>query len=703
MGWFSRAKRQSMVLPKELQLVMLLVAFANFAFLASQLSSWFVVLDVVILANYYFGFSRPKLRRKAVVFGFTLLGIITLIILSKPLGLMLTMVNLLVFSHVMKLYEQNIQRDFYTFNLLSFIVVATAMLFYQSLWFFILLLLLLILSLIPLLLFNKYQTSVQQNNEVVSFDLVKAHTVLLSKMVLISIPLAIFLFFIFPRLQPFAAIPQVKMAKTGLSDEVSVGDIGQLVRSDELAFQVEFEEGITPKAPMYWRALVMEYFDGVTWQSAEKNPKFSNIFRNKDRYLSFVESRTENIVYIGESINYQVYVRPSYQQFLFALDVAQPKSSGVSLLADRTIISEKPISQKFAYEVTSYPNLKIDSELPDLVSAINLAIPSETNPNLQAYAQTIVNKYQGQSNQQQMVIDDILTTFREQPYYYTLNPPILTGDRLDQFFFESKAGFCVHYASTFTFLMRAAGIPARMVTGYLGGEYHEQGQFFSIRQKDAHAWTEVWLENRGWVRIDPTAAVSPERIEQGIDAALLQEQGFLNQGFFNNVNWLNGTLLLRIRGTFELIDYQWTKYIVGFSSKKQSRLLRQLFGDKQYWKVGLAIAGVLTILFLFFYLFTQVNWRSPKKPLHVVYYERLQKYMKRQVFLADYHNELEQPDITVRAYCQRISAIEPRYKLVLHGFLSAFEAIQYQPLTEQQRDKKNAQLLQLLKQITELK
>ena len=341
-------------------------------------------------------------------------------------------------------------------------------------------------------------------------------------------------------------------------------------------------------------------------------------------------------------------------------------------------------------------------ELSSLSNTVNLSLPEESNPRLRALAKNLVEKYQNRPNSQALIIDEVLSKIRQDSYYYTLSPSLLIGDRLDQFFFDTQEGFCVHYASSFTFLMRAAGIPARLVTGYLGGDYHEQGNFYSIYQKDAHAWAEVWLPEKGWTRVDPTAAVSPERVEHGIDAALAQEQSLLNPGFLANAGWLDRVTLLRIQAAFELIDYQWTKYIVGFSSKKQSKLLQQLFGEQQYWKVALAVALTLAIIFAVFYLIITLKQEKKTVSAQEKYYRRLQQLIKKEALPASLQGELDSPSMTVRRYCVLLSQHFSPLERQLEQFYTTYEALQYQPLTLTQSNEKKAQLLANVKQIAEL-
>ena len=262
--------------------------------------------------------------------------------------------------------------------------------------------------------------------------------------------------------------------------------------------------------------MVMDDFDGRTWRQSKK----SYLIR-QTKSSSF----TRDIpTLVGDKTHYQVMLEPSYQRWLFSLAVVNQKnleSTQLNILSlpNYTIKSSKPISQTSSYEVTSYTRSLLNSPLSYDEREKTLHIPSNNNPKLHAEGRRLKLKYPDEIQRAQAILDMI----REDDFHYTLTPPLLSGHELDQFFYDSKKGFCVHYASAFTFMMRASGTPARLVTGYLGGEYNKQSGHLSFYQYDAHAWSEIWVNDKDWVRVDPTAAVHPERVESGLSNTMQQE------------------------------------------------------------------------------------------------------------------------------------------------------------------------------------
>ena len=223
------------------------------------------------------------------------------------------------------------------------------------------------------------------------------------------------------------------------------------------------------------------------------------------------------------------------------------------------------INQTLSYKVTSYPEAVLSKSLTSAQRKINLEIPVNGNPRLREKALQLRQQYSDNGQ----LINQVLSEFNRQQYFYTLQPPGLSGNTLDQFYFDTKAGFCEHYASAFTYLMRSAGIPARMVVGYLGGEVNPKGNYLSVYQRNAHAWSEVWLAGRGWVRVDPTAAVDPERIESGFSTSLLQEVNDLSSSVFSLQALQNTWLYNQLKQQFQALDYQWTRWVIGYTGERQ--------------------------------------------------------------------------------------------------------------------------------------
>jgi transglutaminase-like putative cysteine protease len=312
-----------------------------------------------------------------------------------------------------------------------------------------------------------------------------------------AVPLMILLFVLFPRVPgPFWTLPQRgSSGLTGLSDEMSPGDITRLARSDKVAFRVTFD-GRPPKAAdLYWRGPVMNSFDGRTWRNFEATPY-----------------RTQAVRQEGPELSYRMTLEPHHQRWLLALESPWQWDLEKALVTSAgQLLSMTPVDRRVAYLGRSVLTRTIRA--PETNRSLSAArrLPEATNPRSVAFAR----RMREQSGSDRDYLNELLQMIRTEPFYYTLNPPALGTASVDEFWFESRQGFCGHYASAFTFLARAAGIPARIVTGYQGGELNPLGDYWIVRQSDAHAWTEIWLEDK-WVRFDPTQAVAPERIDSDL-------------------------------------------------------------------------------------------------------------------------------------------------------------------------------------------
>jgi len=647
-------------LPAQNAWVLLVCQCLNLSLLISELSGWMLTIIGLCLCWRTLTLIKPALKLHSIMlFLLACSGCIAIALNGLALGVLLSMLHLLCFAYSLKSLELNSRNDFYQIVLLGIFILASVMIFKQSLLisFFVFCLLALNLSLL-LAFFNdsaNFKKLVYQSG----------------KTLILSLPLAIVLFIVFPRLAPFWQVPLAKSAQSGLSEKVTPGDIANLARSSELAFRANFYTDIPQYNQLYWRAMVMDDFDGRTWQQSKSRKGNNN--KHSNNLTVEVPSLT------GEQTRYQIIAEPSYQKWLFSLAVVDPKSLPLNQinilnLPNYTIKSSKPISQTTSYEVTSYPELLLNSSISDNERQINLRIPSNSNPRLQAHGKRLKVKYSDELQRAQAILDII----REQDFYYTLTPPLLSGNELDQFFYQTKKGFCVHYASVFTFIMRASGIPARLVTGYLGGEYNNQSGHLSIYQYDAHAWAEIWVEDKGWVRVDPTAAVNPERVERGLSQALQQDafsnNDFLNLHRYKHLAWINA-----FRLQLDALDYQWTRLVLGYSSKKQFELLNQWFGTLRAWKVGAVIGGSLVLMMSIMWL---VNFnKTRKKPIEkwLAQYQQMLELLKSK--------GLEKPQNMPAS--QFLNIVTQRFPSLNNSFIEytqCFEALMYQSLTPVQKE-----------------
>jgi len=650
----------------------------NLLLLVNELTGWMLAIISLCLSGRALTLIKPVLKpHRIIILLLACSGCLAIALSGRELGVLLSMLHLLCFAYSLKSLELNSRKDFYQIILLGIFMLASVLIFSQSLFISVVVFCLLVLNLTVLLM---YFCSTKN---------LKKPLIQSGKTVLQSIPLAIVLFVVFPRLSPFWQVPSAKSAQTGLSESVTPGDIANLARSSALAFRVNFSTSIPPYNQLYWRAMVMGDFDGRTWQQS-KNRRLNNKTNSTNFNLEIPKL-------MGTQTRYQVIAEPSYQNWLFSLAVVDPKSLtanqfSILQLPNYTIKSSKPISQTTSYQVTSYTESLLNKPLSDSERLANLRIPSGSNPKLQAQGKKLNLAYPDEIQRAQAILDII----REQDFYYTLTPPLLSGHELDQFFYQSKKGFCVHYASVFTFVMRASGIPARLVTGYLGGEYNKQSDHLSIYQYDAHAWAEIWVENKGWLRVDPTSAVNPERIESGLSQSLQQDALFnndlLNLHRYKHLAWVN-TLRLQL----DALDYQWARLVLGYSSKRQYDLLTQWFGDLRAWKTGTVIGGSLVLMMLIMWL-VNIN-KSKNKPLvkWLAQYQQLLSVLKTK--------GLEKPaTMPASQYSSLVTQRFPSLSINFIAYTQCFEALMYQELTPEQKEQRLTEMNQYQKQIkTQLK
>lgn len=390
---------------------------------------------------------------------------------------------------------------------------------------------------------------------------------LLGRMALIGLPWALVLFVLFPRLEhPLWQLPQsAQTSRTGISDMMRPGSVGQLVRSPEVALRAEIDGDAVPTGALYWRALVLWQFDGTSWLPVPQRQQFTTP----------AEPPPPGARQAG-SVDYTVTLEPSQQRWLFTLDRGLAVSSNVNarISADGEYFLATPVEQRIRYRASSTLGASPEP-LSARTRSLALSLPPG-NPRARELAARWAGSYADPAQRVQAA----LRLFASAPFGYTLRPPPLGTEQVDSFLFETHRGFCEHYASAFVFLMRAAGVPARVVAGYLGGEYNPIGRHYIVRQADAHAWAEVWLEGRGWVRVDPTSAVAPSRVEQGLDAALGgQESGVWSPG--QEAGWLRN-----LRWAYDGLTYTWQRWVLQYDRSQQERL----FGE---WLPGVSVAQLL--------------------------------------------------------------------------------------------------------------
>ncbi|MBI1395815.1 MAG: DUF3488 domain-containing protein [Betaproteobacteria bacterium] len=407
-----------------------------------------------------------------------------------------------------------------------------------------------------------------------------------------SIPVMAVLFILFPRIPgPLWALPQRSgSGVSGLSDTMAPGTLASLSLSDAVAFRVEFDSEPPPPSLLYWRGPVMWDFDGRTWRTGEAEVDFRR-----------------DVITSGNPIGYTVTLEPHHTRWLFGLDLpAQVPRNGI-VTTDFELISLRPIRERTRYHMRSQLDYQIGRNASPATLSRGLALPDGFDPRARALARS----WRETAGTPREIVQRALNMFRQQPFFYTLVPPELGMNSVDQFLFETRRGFCEHFASSFVFLMRAAGVPARVVTGYQGGVMNPVGNYMIVRQSDAHAWAEVWLPDAGWVRVDPTAAVSPQRIEAGMDAAVPAGDPLPLLARTDN-EWIR-----QMRFAVDSFTYGWNQWVLGYTQERQLAMMARLTGRRvntQSIVLMLAIGTVVTVSVLT-YLTMRRQRRRPRDPV----------------------------------------------------------------------------------------
>jgi len=465
-----------------------------------------------------------------------------------------------------------------------------------------------------------------------------------------ALPLTIVLFVVFPRIAPLWAVPiSSNGSTTGVSDEMAPGDISQLGRSGELAFRVQFENGAQPfHSELYWRGLVLDDFDGVTWRRT--NSSSSSSYGRAAALSDFNFNWQDRVNTDGNPIYYNVILEPTQQPWIFGLHLAEDQSNKYFQSRNFELFNNGLITQRTSYDLRSWRSNQTDVTLLDSGRRRTTSLPDDDgNEQSRRFAQQLRSSV----NSDRDYVYAVLANFQQSEFYYTLNPSLLGDNRIDDFLFNTREGFCEHYASSFAYLMRAVGIPSRVVVGYQGAEYNPYEDYMMVYQYNAHAWNEVWLEGEGWVRFDPTSAVSPERIELGVEAALADDPAFMEDGLFSavrrgNIDWINA---MRLR--LDAIEYEWNRRVVNYNEDVQFEVFEQILGEVTEEKILMLLIGLASVA-LAVVGFTVIRFDppSPQTPVNKFYKQVLCKEL-RKIGLE------RAPGEGPQAFCARVSRERP--------------------------------------------
>lgn len=556
-------------------------------------------------------------------------------------------VTLLAILTAMKLMEMYSQRDAMIVVFLGYFIVITNFLYSQTILTALYMLLAVLVITATLVGFN--HTSERQKTIVQ----LRFASVLLVQ----SIPLMLILFVFFPRVQgPLWGLPQDTYSGiSGLSNTMTPGSISQLILSDEVAFRVNFE-GVIPKHDqLYWRGPVFWYFNGKNWLPGKKTTRGP-----------FKYERLE------KRVQYTVTLEPHNNHWLFALDMPAmlpPESTGSN---DYQVLSRTPVRSRMRYKMVSYLSYKVglDADEKELYRALQL--PPDTNIGGNKRARALAASWRQDIDSDEAIMRKALSMFRNQKFYYTLLPPLLGDNQVDEFLFDTLQGFCEHYSSSFVFLMRSAGIPARVVTGYLGGKTNLVGNYMIVRQSDAHAWAEVWLKDRGWIRADPTASVSPERINSGIAAAVLYPDQ-LPMMARTEFEWLRS-----MRMSMDAIANSWNQWILGYNPKRQVEFLSRVGMKTPGWKsmtIALIIGTGMLMLILAVTMLLQLRYHT-YDPVQEAYLKFCDKLAKKGIPRKPYEG--------ARDYAERLAGLRPDISQTTNAISELYIALRYGTLEKKE-------------------
>ncbi len=458
-----------------------------------------------------------------------------------------------------------------------------------------------------------------------------------------AIPFMLILFLFFPRVSgPLWGLPaDAYSGLAGLSDTMAPGSIARLSLSEAIVFRARLPERAPEHSSLYWRGPVMTRFDGRTWRIGMPGKS------------ALPEATGRN------AVDYEITLEPNNQIWLFALDHAVSLPPDAYLSRNFQVLATRPVRSRLRYALRSELDLRLGGDETRSTLAESLQLPDDINPRARALAAQL----RAESRNDAGVIARMLNRIRSESFIYTLTPPLLGRDSVDEFLFETRRGFCEHYASAFVFVMRAAGIPARVVTGYQGGEINPVDGYLLVRQSDAHAWAEVWIPQQGWQRADPTAAVAPNRVEINLAAAVPQTDP-LPMMTRPELDWLR-----QLRFRWEAMSNAWNQWVLGYDEKRQFDLLRRLGIPSPDWQtLGALITTTCGVLVLLLTAWT-LRQRSRRDPL-LAQWQRFEAKLARRGLA-------RQPWEGPATYSARLSLALPQHGAEIDRICGLYSAGRY--------------------------
>lgn len=457
-----------------------------------------------------------------------------------------------------------------------------------------------------------------------------------------AIPFMLVLYLLFPRISgPLWGLPSDAHAgMTGLSDTMSPGSISRLAQSADIAFRARFSTTPPAKQKLYWRGPVMEQFDGTTWRLHDNR------------------GTSPQLETLSAPLRYEMTLEPHNQRWILALDAPVQLPEGLNASNVLAVTQRLPVTERRRYELAASLDYRFNVDEDPRALSRNLALPPGVNPQARALAE----RWRNSDHRPSAIIGQAQALFAAE-FTYTLQPPLLGQNGIDEFLFKTRRGFCEHYAGAFVFLMRAAGIPARVVSGYQGGEFNPLDGYLVIRQSDAHAWAEVWLEGQGWVRVDPTASVSPTRIETGIADALP-----FGEPLPALVQW-RADWLRTLRYRWEAVNNAWNQHILGYDPQRQRELLSRLGLPETDWRSLATVLGIACSLLVAAMTAWTLYQRPAIDPARRLWLTALRQLARRQVDCAPWE--------TPMAVAQRVREQRPELAETFQNVVDAYLQARY--------------------------
>jgi transglutaminase-like putative cysteine protease len=524
-------------------------------------------------------------------------------------------VTFLLLLMALKLLEMRARRDIFVVIFLSFFILLTQFMHSQALPVAVMTLLAVAALFFVLVSVNLDETDLPAGRKMklVGWTLLKA------------LPLTAVLFVLFPRISgPLWGSPgDGNAGNTGLSNTMAPGSISRLLESAEIAFRAKFDGAVPTNDKLYWRGPVFGLFNGRSWSAL--GPRFP-------------ETPLRIEADPASAVAYTVTIEPHHRDWLFALEAPAelPKAAELNarLTPELQLLAGDLIRQRVRYDMRSYTSFRLEPHLEPADLRDSLALPSNYNPRTIEFAaelrQRVVDSWSTRGEPDLQLVRAALDHFRNGSYHYTLEAPRLGRHAVDEFLLDTKLGYCEHFSSAFVVLMRAMGVPARVVTGYQGGELNPIDGFMTVRQSDAHAWAEAWLQGRGWVRVDPTAVVAPLRIERGV-TEVARQSGLILPGTSISSGWLRS-----LRFNWEAVQNGWNQWVLSYSQERQ-RALVELIGLAPRWESVAVAMGVAVAVLLIGMALASLRPRTVRDPLGDIFQQMRVKLEQAGVHAAEHH------------------------------------------------------------------